>query len=258
MYKLLARFIFVIFFSLYGVCSIAKPITFVSLVPATTEIMYAIGAQDSLIGVSTMCNYPEPTKFKDKVGNNFFLNKEKIIELKPDYVISIDSAQPLLTPFNRAEIKTLFLKFRNINDIYSNILFLGNLTNKEQNAQLLVSSIKLKIKKYKAKKPKKILYLVQYDPMVTVGKNSFITNVIKQSGNQSVTEELKSDYPVVTKEYALKVNPQVIVLSFETDLKEIKKLFPKAKIITLNKIQRDVVNRPGPRIYLGVKFFSEL
>lgn len=261
MYKFLTKLILIICILLSGGNAYAKLVnspTFVSLTPVTTEIMYAIGAQDSLIGISTRCNYPAETKNKEKVGDNFFLNKEKIIRLNPDYILAIDSSQPLLNDFNKTSIKPIFFKFSNINDIYKNILAIGKLTNKEKNARLLVKNIGAKINLYKTSHPKKILYLIQPDPMITIGNRSFITSVIKKSGHICVTDKLKSDYPIISREYAIKTKPDIIIVTFKVDLKPIKNLFPNAKIIVLTKEQRDILNRPGPRIYEGVKFFSKL
>ena len=58
----------------------------ISLAPAVTEIIYALDVQDNLIGVSTACNYPKEAMLKEKVGDAYFLNKEKIIRLNPDYI----------------------------------------------------------------------------------------------------------------------------------------------------------------------------
>lgn len=257
MFKSLIKLFLIAFFALFSP-AYATNKTFVSLTPVTTEIMYAIGAQNSLIGVSTMCNYPKEAQTKEKIGNNFFINKEKIIKLNPNYILTIDSAQPLLAEFKYTKIKPLFFRFSTIEDVYKNILQMGVLTNNEQNAKNVVASIQKKVSVYKAPNQKKILYLVQPDPMITVGQNSFIASVIKQSGHICVTSGLKNDYPVISKEFALKQQPDIVILTFKTNLSEVKKLFPGTKIVVLTDEQRDILNRPGPRIYKGVQFFSKL
>lgn len=261
MFKSLTKLIFTIVLLGFSSVSYAKTVsspTFVSLTPVTTEIMYALGAQDSLIGISTMCNYPAETKNKEKVGDNFFINKEKIIRLNPDYILEVDFSQPLLVDFKKTKIKPLFFRFSSIEDIYKNILIMGTLTKKEKEAQKLVMSIKEKLDSYKTSHPKKILYLVQPDPMITIGNGSFISSVINKSGHKCVTDKLNSDYPVISKEFAIKSKPDIVIVTFKTDLKPLKKMFPQSKIIFLTKEQRDILDRPGPRIYRSVKFFSEL
>ena len=94
--------------------------------------------------------------------------------------------------------------------------------------------------------------------MITIGQKSFITDVIKKSGQKSVTDNLNSFYPVISEEYAIKSKPDIIILNFPFDTKRLKQLFPTSKIITLTKEENDVINRPSIRIYKAVEYFSNL
>lgn len=232
--------------------------SFVSLVPAVTEIMYKIGAQDNLVGVSTACNYPESTKNKVKIGDTFFLNKEQIIQINPDYILALDTSKPLLGDFKKTSIKPVFFEFKNVDDIYFNIIKLGALTSREDKAQKLVNEIKSKVKKNKTKKPKKILYLVQPDPMISVGSKSFISDVILKSGQISITSSINDYYPAISAEFAMKSKPDIIIVSFYSNISRLRKIFPDTKIIFLTKKQQDIINRPGPRVYEAIKYFSLL
>ncbi|MBO5948469.1 ABC transporter substrate-binding protein [bacterium] len=231
---------------------------FVSLSPNATEIFYELNAQNQLLAISTACTYPEETKNKLKVGNTFFIDKEKILKLKPNYIIAPDSTAPMLTEFNKLNIKPICYKYKTVNDIFSIILDMGKLTDKNQSAQKLVQKLKNDIEKSKTKKPKDILYLVQVQPMITVGKESFITDVIKVSGQNSITKDFNSYYPTISEEFAIKSNPDVVVVSFYSDTQLIKKFFPNAKIIFMSQEQNDIINRPGPRINKSIKFFADL
>ena len=131
-------------------------------------------------------------------------------------------------------------------------------TNKSENAEPLIKNIKNKIDEYKTDKPKRILYIVQNDPLITIGNKSFIDDIIKQSGHSSVTSELEYSYPAITLEYAIKSNPDVIIITFGEATSNFKKLFPNAKIMYLNEHQRNVVNSPNSRVYEAVKLFSNL
>ena len=105
---------------------------------------------------------------------------------------------------------------------------------------------------------KKVLYLVQTGPMITVGKKSFITDIIEKSGNYSVTAGLNSFYPVILEEYAIKLKPDVVVLGAYTDENEARRYFPKTKIVKMTTDENDIINRPGPRVYKSVEFFSRI
>lgn len=231
----------------------------ISLAPAVTEIIYALDVQDNLIGVSTACNYPKEAMLKEKVGDAYFLNKEKIIRLNPDYIFVPDNSHGLLSDFEGIKIKPVIFNFETIDDIYKNIYKIGEMTNSGQKADLLVKDIKTKIAKSSSKNPpKKIFYMIQTDPIITVGKKSFITDVIKKSGNIPAAEDINLFYPPVSDEYAIKTEPDIVVVCFAANNARIKQLFPKSKIIFLTQEQIDMINRPGPRIYRAVEFFSKL
>lgn len=236
----------------------AEAKSFVSLIPGITEIMYEIGAEGSLIGVSTACDYPCATAEKQRIGDTFFLNKEKIIRLKPDYILALDTSKPLLSDFSKTSIKPVYFEFKNVDDIYRNIIKLGAVTAKENEAQKLVDRIKSKVAESRTSKPKRLLYLVQTNPMITIGSKSFISDVIAKSGQISVTASVKDYYPGISEEFAIKSKPDVIVVSFSSNVTHLRKIFPSAKIIFLSKKQQDIINRPGPRVYKSIQYFSSL
>ncbi len=236
----------------------AESKTFVSLSPALTEIMFAIGADKDLLGVSTECNYPQAAKQKQKVGNAYYVNKEKILELKPDYILLADGAASAAQNFNKIGAKSVIYKTNSVNSIYDTILSLGELTGKVENSKKIVSDLKTDISTVNVKQPKKILYLIQLNPLITIGNKSFISDIIKTSGQKSVTEDLNAFYPSVSAEYVLKLNPDIIVVSSKSDDKMLKRLFPNKKIIYLTKEENDLINRPATRINKAVRFFAEL
>lgn len=232
--------------------------TFVSLSPALTEIMYAIGADADLVGVSTECNYPAEVKQKTKVGNAYYMNKEKILSLHPDYVLLADGVASASQKLDKIGTKPLIYKMNSVNSIYDTILALGQMTGNVENSKKVVADLKSQVSATKTTHPKKILYLIQLNPLISIGNKSFISDMIKVSGQKSVTSDLTAFYPAVSAEYILKLNPDVIVVSTKSDDKLLKKLFPNTKIIYLTKEQNDLVNRPATRIDKAVKFFAEL
>ncbi|MBQ2870973.1 ABC transporter substrate-binding protein [bacterium] len=155
-------------------------------------------------------------------------------------------------------ITPICFKYPNIDTIHKNILEIGKITGKEQEAKKLVEESKRKIALAKTNHPKKILYLVQTSPLISIGKKSFITDVIKKSGNISITENINTFYPTISEEYAIKEKPDIIVLGLYSDDKRIKKLFPNAKIVFMNTEENNIINRPGPRIHQSVEYFSKL
>lgn len=259
MYKLLISILCLLCFS----CSaFAKENTFVSVSPSLTEIMYALGAQDSLKAVSSQCSYPKEVKNKPIVGDYYYINGEMLLDIKPDYILAPDSSEFMVNKYRHFGIKPLCLKYPNIEAVYKNILTLGKLTNREQKSEEVVKDIKNKIeeaKKLNTNPNKKILYVVSMEPFMTIGGKSFITDIIEKSGNKSITKDIDTFYPAISLEYVINQQPDIIVLDYYcfSDGK-IEKLFPKSKIIRMTKEESDIIDRPSTRIYQSVEFFAKL
>ena len=236
----------------------ARENTFVSLAPSITEIMYAIGAENRLLAVSTECNYPKQAQNKEKIGNTYFLNKEKILELSPDYLLTVEGAQFEKLQMPASSITSVKFTMNSVNAVYQTILELGKLTDKNKEAINLVKQISDKINNLPKHDKKRILYLIQLNPVITIGNKSYISDVIRTSGQINVTDDLNTFYPAVSYEYLLKTKPDIIVISFKSDYQKIKKLFPNTKIIFLTDEQNSVINRPGPRIFEAIKFFTNI
>lgn len=243
---------------MYIVGTIGFASTYVSLSPVPTEIIYALGAEKNLLGVSSTCNYPEQVKEKVIIGDTHFVNMEMLVRLKPDYLFAMTSAKPKLGELSMTKTKPIYFEFTKIEEIYDAINYIAQISGTEDNATSIIANIKQNIDKNKTDNPKRILYVIQTNPVITIGSKSFITDIIKKSGHISVTEDIPYYYPNITLEYALKTNPDVIIICFPSDMSKIEKLFPNSKILYLSPEQRDIINRSGPRVYEAVKLFSDL
>ena len=232
--------------------------TYASLSPVPTEIIYALNAEKNLVGVSTTCNFPEETKEKPIIGDTYFVNMEMMVKLKPDYLFTMSSAKPMLGQLSQTKTKPIYFEFTKIEEIYDAINYIAKLTNTEENAPKLIADIKTKVEQSKTKNPKKILYVVQTEPLITIGEKSFITDIIEKSGHTSVTSDIEHYYPNITLEYAMKMNPDVVIICFPTNVEKIKKLLPNAKFLYLTENERDIINRSGPRVYEAVKLFADI
>ena len=85
-----------------------------------------------------------------------------------------------------------------------------------------------------------------------------MSDIIRKSGQISVTDNLNEFYPTVSQEYILKTNLDIIIVSYISDEQLLKKLFPKTKIIYLSPEENDIINRPSTRINYAVKYFANL
>lgn len=246
-------------FILLNIKNFANCETFVSTSPSMTEIMYALGADDKLKAVSSECSYPIDAKNKPIIGNTYYINMEMLLKIKPDYFLAPDSAEFMLNKIKKFDIEPLCFKYKNIEDIYKNIKTLGKLTSKKDEADELISFIQNKIKNSNKNLNKKILYIIQEEPIIVPAKNSFLNDVIKKSGNKLITDDINSYYPIVSVEYLINKKPDIIVLDYYCkDTKKLEKFFPNTKIIKMTKQESEIINRPSNRIWMGVEYFSNL
>ena len=225
--------------------------------PNITEIIYALGADNNLLAVTNNCFYPQKAKSKPKIGNAFFINKENILKYKPETIFAIDYEKPYIDDLNTLGIKIHYFTFKNLDDIYKCIAKIGEITNHNDKANLLINNLKKEQDNFKTKSPKRILYLASIDPLVTAGQNSFLDDVILKSGHYNITKNLNSDYQVISLEYIISKKPDLIIVSSYCNTDYLKKNL-KIKIIQLKPSQSSYIECPGPRIIQVLKYFSEL
>ncbi|MET0752811.1 MAG: cobalamin-binding protein [Pyrinomonadaceae bacterium] len=229
----------------------------VSLAPNLTEIVFAVGAGDRLVGVTTFCNYPEETKKIQKIGDTMNPNIENIIALKPQIVLISTAAQ--IETFTKVLDEQGIVYFvtnpQNLDGIYKSIGLIGEIFGRKDQADEVVTSLKKRVAGIESliysKTPVKTFLQISREPLYTIGKESFITDLIRRAGGVSATADIESAYPKLSKETALALNPDAIVLSESDDNNapnEVFKNSPAVKNAKVFKINADIISRPAPRI----------
>ncbi|MFH0702204.1 MAG: helical backbone metal receptor, partial [bacterium] len=236
---------------------------YISLAPSITEIIYAINAQDDLIAVTSWCDYPKDVQKKFKMGDSFSINKEAIIKLKPAIILALDSQKPLIDDLKLLKVKVYYFSSNSIEDIYKNITKIGQVTEHAQEANQLLT--KLKQKQTSIKKPdykKNILYIAHANPIISIGKKSFITDIIRKAGHESITDYLKTGYdegyPEISLEFAMLKKPDIVVVCDKNSADYLSKFLKNSKFMILTREQCNIVNRPGPRAIDAIKIFASL
>lgn len=200
------------------------PKRIISLKPNITELLFAIGAGDDVIGVTTWCDKPDEAKKLPKVADYINVNVEKVIALKPDIVISSEenSFKEPVKAIENAGIPILLLPFKNVNDLIESTVKLGMAIGRERNAINLVANIKREIETVKVKSlsmlgggkgggiPPKALIIVGRRPLVAAGPATYIGELLKIAGGENIIEA-KIPYPHIDMEFILTKNPDVIV-----------------------------------------------
>lgn len=229
----------------------------VSLAPNLTENIFAVGAGDKLVGVTTFCNYPEDAKKIAKVGDTMNPNMETIIALKPQvvFVSTASQIENFTKTLEEQNITVFVTNPTNLNDVLANLRQLGDIFGTTERTAILLNEMQERIlavdEQVKDKMKVKTFVQISKEPLFTVGKESFLTEIIERGGGISVTKDVATAYPKLSKETALALNPDAIILSESPDNLEPNDVFKNSNAVKnkkIFKINADLLSRPAPRL----------
>jgi len=242
-----------------------KQLRIISLAPATTEILFALGLDKEIVGVSEFCNYPKEAQAKEKIGTFSQPNIEKILSLRPDLIFGTGLEQaPAIAKLKQLNLSIFVSDPKNIDELLQSIREIGRLTKKEKEAALLIGNMEKRIEKINfqvsgisKEKKQKVFVEIWHSPLTTVGSGSFINELIALSGGVNITSDIKSAYSSVAQEVVLKRNPDCIILAYMGNLSPIEQVMARPGWENIaavknkrvyNDISPDTLLRPGPRV----------
>lgn len=249
---------------------IAEAKKIVSLAPSITETLFLLGLGKQIVGVSANCDYPDEAKQIEKTGWFGSPNLEKIVSLKPDLVLASDlGVNSTIARLRDLNITTLVLPSRDMNEVMEGIETLGRVMGREEKAKRLVQKMQRRIetiKKRVANRPKpKVLVILWVNPntIMTAGRRSFINELISLAGGKNITARLDFHYPMISPEFILAENPDIIILgdslNNENSVKHLLNLpgIKNTRAVKSGRIYRDLNSdlflRPGPRLIDGLE-----
>jgi iron complex transport system substrate-binding protein len=244
-----------------------QPRRIVSLVPSVTELMYAIGAEDLLVGVTDFCDYPPAARKKPRVGGMLAPSLETMVAMKPDIVIATTAGnrEETFTQLEQLHMPVYVVNPTNVADVLDLISRLGALTGREQAAAQLAASLQKRIDAVAARvrtAPRsRVLYVLWPDPLIVPGKGSLVSELIDLAGGASVTADMGEPYPRMSLEAAITRSPQVIILAshgsgqgrMAREKWERFTALPAVKAGRLYTVDGSLLHRYGPRVVDGVE-----
>lgn len=251
-----------------GFAEIPKRI--VSLAPSITEILFLLDLEKQIVGVTANCDYPQAAKKIEKIGLFGSPNLEKIVSLKPDLVLAPDLGKnPTIARLRDLNIPTVVLPSESINDVIESIKTVGKLTGREKMANVSIHGMQSRIKAIEKKlagssRPKVLVILwVNSNTIMTAGRRSFINELIHLAGGENIAAEIDFRYPMISPEFILAENPEVIIfgdsLGSEKTIKDllaqpgIKNTAAAKNGRIYRDINPDLFLRPGPRLVEGLE-----
>lgn len=225
--------IFVFVFFVLSLC-FAKD-RLVVLDPASVEIIYMLGAGESIKGIASLQHshiYPEEkTSRLTSVGSFSNPSIEKIIALKPTLVILSSYSIALEPRLKDLGIKSLHLSADRLDDMYKNINTLAKILNREKEGQELINKTKQEFLELK-KEPlnKRGIFLFSSNPLMAFSENSMIADIFELIGIKNLTPKSDLKRPIITSEYIIKQNPNLIIIGIQAkDLKSFVEQNPSLK-----------------------------
>lgn len=246
-----------------------EPEKVVSLSPANTEILFALGVGDKVVGRTDYCNYPEETVAVGSVGDYNNPNVEKIISMAPDIVLAGD----LISTDVRSQIeatgaKVLVYTPMSVDAVETAIINTGKIINANDNAKDLTENMSKKYEEIKEKTtkadPRKSVF-IDIGSYYSAGDDSLLGNMLKDINAENIASDAGTAWPQLSVEQIIAKNPDVYV-SFFTKPEEIKKVsgvdqvnaVKNDEIIYYEMLEpeSDLIQRPGPRIVDGMEILA--
>ena len=238
-----------------------------ALAPSMTEMLYAVADTATIVARVPQDNYPAAV-YRKPVVNNYPLDLEKLVLLHPDVVFttegitSVDDAKRL----QELGVPVYYQRYRRVEDVFAGLQELGRLLGRETQGKRYADSLRQQLQVLTASGPRKapaprVLAITWQDPIYCYGQNTLFTDEIRLAGGQNaVTEAFPQPYPALTREYILKLNPDVLLGgSFGKLDSTFFKNYPELRRIKAYQthhvfaITGNLMERPGPRVVESVR-----
>jgi iron complex transport system substrate-binding protein len=244
------------------------PLRIVSLAPNLTETLYALGVQDRLVGDTDYCDYPPEAQKKTKVGGVVNPNFEEIAALHPDLVLVTKEGNRIETvhALETLGIPTYATDAHSVDEIIASTQKLADLLGVPDSGKALTADLRARLaalhSKLESTAPSRVLFIVWTEPLISIGKNTFIADALRKADATSIVDSTQ-DWPRMSLEEVARLQPEFLVFAAshsEAGLRDFEALVdrPGWRILEAVRDRRfavisDAVNRPAPRIVSAIE-----
>ncbi len=244
------------------------PQKIITLSPAATEIIYALNAQDQLVAVSDLSDYPAECKEKPTIGgfDGKTINLEVILSYEPDFMYLTKTMHDFMTTqFDSFGIQYYLSDANSLQSLIDEIKTIGKITGHEKEAETVTKNMMESVSNINISDFKTVYYEVWNSPFMSIGKNSFITDILSYAGYTNIFNDVNQDYPIISEEEIITKNPEVILipesLNLSSDDIKSRKGWNTISAVKNNKvyiINDQIISRPIPRITEEIENLSRL
>lgn len=246
----------------------AEPQRIISLAPAMTEILFALGLDKRIVGVTEYCNYPPAARSKPRIGGIVNPSLERILAQRPQLVVGMRlNPKPVLRAISKAGVPTYAAEPRSVEQVMTTIATIGALTGDRHNADRLVKSLRARLtavaqKVQKLPRPG-VMLLYSQDPLWVAGADTFPDHALRLAGGRNAASDVKG-YKQYDAEMLLARDPDVIFLTSMEGGKheaQLRAFIERPSMRGLSAVMKsrvyvinaDIVDRAGPRVVEGVE-----
>ena len=253
------------------------PQRIVSLAPSNTEILFALGLEDKIVGTTDYCDYPEAAKSKTRVAGYTMPDMEKLISLEPDLVLAEAIHEKTVLPaLEELGLTVIVGSATSVDIVLSDITLVGQVNGKSGTAAQVVNGLTQRVEAITSKTESltseerlRVLYVCWHKPIWTMGAETFINDLIWKAGGINVFADDFEKSRVVSMEAVVTENPQVIIVSgmattgslVYNSIKNESRL-RGVEAIVKNQVYKisdaNLIERPGPRIVDGLEEVAKL
>ena len=251
----------------------ADPRRVIAMAPSLTEVVFALGQEHRLAGITRFSDYPEQTKDLPKVGSYVHLDLEKIMALQPDLCLAVKDGNPIAV-VQRLEglgIPVYAISPQNVDQVADMIIGLGDVLGAPARGKALADDMRRRIQAVKtavstARKKPKVFFQIGIAPIVSAGDHTFINELIHLAGGVNLTSG-RIPYPRLTSEEVISLAPDVFIITSmarNQAFEKVKAYWKKWQSIPAVRNERiflvdsNIVDRPTPRLIDGLEALARL
>jgi iron complex transport system substrate-binding protein len=250
-----------------------NPQRMVALAPSITEIIFALGQEHRLKGVTMHSDHPEAAQKLPKVGSYVRLDLEKIVALKPDLCIAVKDGNPkkVIERLEDLKIPVYAVDPRNLNTVMDALREIGQILNANESAEKLIRNMRSRIQGVKTRVSKSahtpgIFFQIGISPIVSVGTDTFIHEIIVLAGGKNLAEGPVS-YPRFSREQVISLSPDILIITPMTGSAAFEKVkaqwsrWPTIPAVQKGRIHLadpNLFDRPSPRLVDALELLSRL
>lgn len=241
----------------------AAPGRIVSAAPACTEILFAVGAGDAVVGVTDFCTFPPEARTRSKIGQfgPDTISLEAVLGLRPDLVFAAPGWQDsFIEAVRRRGIPVVGVEARSFAEVYRAVCVVGTATGHDAEGKALSARLRDRVERVAARpiaRRPRVFYLLDDTSLFTVGPKTFVGEMIRLAGGDNVFDDVDQIYPKVSEEELIRRNPEVIVVprgrghSADVDsllARPAWQTMAAVKGRRVIRLDQDAASRAGPRL----------